>query len=404
MADVAAGGSPAGRPLAATPDRLWPLAAYFLWLGTTGVGGATAVAAYMQRDLVERRRWIGEDDYRTALALAQVLPGPLTPQLAMILGYFLHGFAGGLLAVTGLVLPSLLVVLVLARLYVEHGGLWWIQALLWGLAPGTLAVMAVAAYRLARHTNERDRLLWAVCGALVVVTVALRSEWELTVGFLLAGLVVLVRRAPPSWLAGPGRAAVLVLHAPSFPLWSSVTIAAPSGDFLLQLLLVFGQAGILGSGMGMVPLLQEGVVVDTGWLTERQFLDALAIGIITPGPSATVSAFMGYLVAGLPGALVAAAGTFVPVCVMTLLLLPWFARHRTNPRLQAFARGAAAASVGALIGTAVTLVPRSITGLPSAGVALVSLLVLWRFKLPEPLVLAAAGAAGLVLAPLVAAR
>src|SRR5262245_23282872 len=85
MVDVAAGGSPAGRPLPATTDRLWPLAAYFLWLGTTGVGGATAVAAYMQRDLVERRRWIGEDDYRTALALAQVLPGPLTPQLAMIL-------------------------------------------------------------------------------------------------------------------------------------------------------------------------------------------------------------------------------------------------------------------------------------------------------------------------------
>jgi chromate transporter len=322
----------------------------------------------------------------------------------MILGYFRHGFAGGLLAVVGLVLPSLLVVLVLAGLYVQHGGLWWIQALLWGLAPGTLAVMTVSAYRLARHTNERDRLLWALCGALVAVTVVLRSEWELTGGFLLAGLVVLVRRAPPSWLAGPGRAALLSLPAPIFPPWSSLSIATPAGDVLLQMLLVFGQAGILGSGMGMVPLLQEGVVVDTGWLTEPQFLDALAIGIITPGPSATISAFMGYLVAGLPGALVATVGTFGPVCVLTLLLLPWFARHRTNPSLQAFARGAAAASIGALIGTVVVLAPRSITDLPSAGVALASLLILWRYRLPEPLVLAAAGAAGLVLAPLVAAR
>src|SRR5207248_9523027 len=144
---------------------------------------------------------------------------------------------------------------------------------------------------------------------------------------LLAGLVVLVRRAPPSWLAGAGRAAVLVLHAPSFAPWSSVTIAAPSGDFLLQLLLVFGQAGILGSGMGMVPLLQEGVVVDTGWLTEPQFLDALAIGIITPGPSATISPFMGYPVARPPGAHVATVATFAPVRVLTLLPLPRFARH-----------------------------------------------------------------------------
>jgi chromate transporter len=143
-------------------------------------------------------------------------------------------------------------------------------------------------------------------------------------------------------------------------------------------------------------------VRDARWLTEQQFLDALAIGIITPGPSATIAAFMGYLVAGLPGALVAMAGTFGPVCVLTLVLLPWFASHRTNPQLQAFAQGAAAASIGALFGTAVTLVPQSITDLPSAGVALASLLALWRFKLPEPLVLAAAGVAGLALAPLVA--
>src|SRR5262249_5365912 len=349
----------------------------------TGLGGALAVANYMHRDLVERRGWIGEDDYRTAFAIAQILPGPLTPQLAMFLAYLLHGFAGAVLAVLGLVGPSVLAVLAPAAVSAAHGELWWIRALFWGIAPATLAVMALSGYRLARRTNERDPLLWALSAALAVVTVVLQTELVLSVGFVIAGLVVLVREAPPRW-RGDIRRAPAVAFLPTTLLARPMLQAPPtvSGDLLLQMLVVFGQAGLLGSGMGMVPLLQQGVVVESGWLTERQFLDSLAIGYITPGPSATISAFMGYLLAGLPGAAVATLGTFGPVCLMTLAVLPWCGRHRENPQLRAFARGAAAASLGALVGAGAALVPGAIPDPAAAGLAAASLLVLWRFRLP----------------------
>jgi len=184
-----------------------------------------------------------------------------------------------------------------------------------------------------------------------------------------------------------------------------VVLAAGSagrGDVLAQILLFFTKAGafVFGSGLAIVPFLQQGVVRDFGWLSEHQFLDAVAVAMITPGPVVITVAFIGYLVAGLPGSVVAAVGIFLPVYVFTVLPAPWFKRHRDNSQLKAFVQGATAAATGAIAGAVVVLGLRAIVDLATALVALVSLGVLLRWKLQEPVLVAAAGAAGLVLWPL----
>src|SRR5215213_3295792 len=188
----------AGAGSASTRKDLAPLVAYFLKLGTLGFGGPVALAGYMQRDLVERRRWISTEDYKLAFALAQVMPGPLAAQLAIALGYFRNGVLGATLVGVAFVLPSFLMVVGLAALYVAWGGLWWMQALFYGIGAVVIAIIAIAAYKLARKINGRDPLLWGIFGALAVLTVW--AQAELAEFFLLAGLLVLMAKAPPRWL------------------------------------------------------------------------------------------------------------------------------------------------------------------------------------------------------------
>ncbi len=357
---------------------------YFAGLGTWGFGGPIALAGYMHRDLVERRGWVSEDDYRLALALAQIMPGPLAAQLAIAIGYFRHGFLGATAVGVAFTLPSFVMVVTISWLYVWYGGLWWVQALFYGIGAAVIAVIAVAAYRLARSTNGRDPLLWSIFGALAVVT--LWAQAELAEGFIVAGLVVLLVRAPPRW--------VRRLAAPRL-------VVPP--DVLVALLLFFAKAGafVFGSGLAIVPFLHQGVVQQFAWLSERQFLDAVAVAMITPGPVVITVAFIGYLVAGLAGATAAAAGIFLPVYLFTVIPAPWFRRHRDDPQLKAFVQGATAAATGAIAGAVVVLAARAIVDLPTAGIALASFLVLWWVKVPEPLLVVAAGAIGLALWPLV---
>ena len=189
-------------------------------------------------------------------------------------------------------------------------------------------------------------------------------------------------------------------------IWSVelVLVSAGSGGeghVLLQILLFFTKAGafVFGSGLAIVPFLQEGVVQDFGWLTEHQFLDAVAVALITPGPVVITVAFIGYLVAGFAGATLAAIGIFLPVYVFTILPAPWFRRHSTNPQLRAFVAGTTAAASGAIAGAVVVLGQRAIIDLPTAAIALIGLLLLWRFRLQEPYLVLLAGAAGLALWP-----
>ena len=376
------------------------LVLYFLKLGTIGFGGPAALVGYMRRDLVEGRRELDEPTYNLSLALAQIMPGPLAAQTAIAIGYFQHGVLGASAVGLAFILPSFLMVLGLSWLYVEFGGLPWMQALFYGIGAAVIAIIAVAAYRLARGTNKRDPLLWAICGVLVVATVV--AQAELAELFLGAGALVVLVRARPR---GPGRLPSAVgAWLPLLPL--APAAVSWTGDVLLDLLAFFVKAGlfVFGSGLAIVPFLHEGVVNEFGWLTERQFLDAVAVALITPGPVVITVAFIGYLVAGVAGATVAAVGIFLPVYVLTIVPAPWFKRHRDNAQLRAFVSGATAAASGAIAGAVIVLAQRAIVDLATAAVALVALALLWRFRVPEPLVVAGAGVAGVALWPLVAGR
>ena len=387
-----------------TRTSMRELVLYFLRLGAVGFGGPAALVGYMRRDLVEDRKVVEEDTYNLAIALAQIMPGPLAAQTAMAIGYFEHGVLGATLVGVAFIVPSFLMVLVLSWLYVAFGGLPVVQSLFYGIGAVVIAIIAMASYRLARGTNKSDALLWGVFGALFVATVW--SGAELAALFLFAGLVVVIARAWP----GPRRGALLVVGcavgAALIALLERTLLSAGSTSgnegTLLQILLFFTKAGtfVFGSGLAIVPFLQQGVVHDLGWLTEHQFLDAVAVALITPGPVVITVAFIGYLVAGVAGATMAAIGIFLPVYFFTILPAPWFRRHRDNPQLRAFVAGTTAAASGAIAGAVIVLAQRAIFDVPTAAIALVGLAMLWRYRTQEPYLVVAAGVAGIVLYPL----
>jgi len=391
----------------ATPDgtahsgarrgTLWELTSYFLKLGTIGFGGPVALVGYMQRDLVERHQWIDDEEYKLGLALAQIMPGPLAAQLAMAIGYFAHGVLGATLVGLAFVLPSFLMVLGLSALYVAYGGLWWMQAVFYGVSAAVIGIIAIAAYKLAWKVNGRDPLLWGIFGVLFIVTAV--AQAELAEFFLVAGLLVLLVKAPPRWLRDRLPVFGVSPAMLALPLLAAAAVIGTSTNVLWEILLFFTKAGafVFGSGLAIVPFLYEGVVHQFGWLSEQQFLDAVAVAMITPGPVVITVAFIGFLVAGVSGATLAAIGIFVPVWVLTVIPAPWFVRHRNNAQLRAFSDGATAAASGAIAGAVVVLGQRAIIDVPTAAIALGSLGLLWHFKVPEPLLVVAAGAIGLVV-------
>ena len=390
--------------LPASPLSLGQLVLYFLKLGTIGFGGPAALVGYMRKDLVDEGKCIDESTYNLSIALAQIMPGPLAAQTAIAIGYFQGGVLGATLVGFAFIVPSFLMVLVLSWLYVTYGGLPWMQALFYGIGAVVIAIIAIAAYRLARGTNKHDPVLWGIFGVLLVATVW--SQAELAALFILAGLLVVSLRAWPGLRGGlllsvAGALGILAIWAmETFLLGAEATMGHQS--VLAQILLFFTKAGtfVFGSGLAIVPFLQQGVVHDLGWLNDHQFLDAVAIAMITPGPVVITVAFIGYLVAGTAGAIVAAIGIFLPVYIFTIIPAPWFQRHRENPQLQAFAAGATAAASGAIAGAVVVLGQRAIFDIPTAAISVIGLGLLWKFRLQEPWLVAAAGIAGLVLWPL----
>jgi len=380
------------------------LVRYFLYLGTVGFGGPVALVGFMHRDLVEKRHSITEDTYKLSLALAQIMPGPLAAQTAIAIGYFEGGIAGATLAGMAFILPSFLMVVAISLAYVTFGGLWWMQALFYAIGATVIAIIAIAAYKLARSTNKKDPLLWSVFVVLAVVTAW--AQAELAEFFILSGLVFLLIRAWPGWKS----ALLITLSCLSLGLviWlvgstmSGGGSAEISENLLAQILLFFTKAGafVFGSGLAIVPFLQQGVVQQYGWLNERQFLDAVAVAMITPGPVVITVAFIGFLVARLPGAIMAAIGIFLPVYLFTIVPAPWFKRHRDNPQLKAFVDGATAAATGAITGAVIVLATRAIKDLPTALITIVSFAVLWRYKIPEPVIVSTAGLIGLILYPI----
>ena len=381
------------------PYSLAQLAFYFLKLGSIGFGGPVALVGYMYRDLVEKRRWITEEDYKEGLTLAQLMPGPLAAQLAMYLGYVHYRIAGATVVGIAFVLPSFLMVVAIGWAYVRYGGLPWMQAVFYGVGAAVIGIIAVSAYKLTTKNIGRDKLLWAIYLAIAAVTVWTQSEsvWL----FLGAGMLVWLTRAPPKrWFGDRAAHALVAFGAPG----TSACAMATGLDWplLAQLGAFFAKAGafVFGSGLAIVPFLYGGVVHDYRWLSERQFVDAVAVAMITPGPVVITVGFIGYLIAGLPGAVGAALGTFLPCYLFTILPAPYFKKYGKRPALAAFVDGVTAAAIGAITGAVIVIAQRSIVDLITASIAFVAIVLLWKVnKLPEPLLVALAGIIGLLVFP-----
>src|SRR2546427_861288 len=374
------------RPHEPTEVSLAQFVGYFLWLGTVGFGGPIALAGHMQQDLVDERGWISKQDYLDGLALAQLAPGPLAAQLAIYLGYVRAGVVGATAVALAFVLPSFLMVLALSAAYVRFGGLAWMQGMFYGIGAAVIGIITRSAFKLTRLTLGKDKLLWGIFAVLAISTAWTSKEiiWL----FLLAGVISLLVKSFPKTVRA-SRAVPL--------LFTAGTVGVSGG--LLGLFFYFAKAGmfVFGSGLAVVPFLYGGVVQGHHWLTDRQFVDAVAVAMITPGPVVITVAFIGYLVAGISGATAAALGIFFPVYLVVVLLAPSYKRWAKNPQLNAFVRGVTAAATGVIAGAVIVLARRSIYDVATLMIAAVTFGVLMRWKVPEPILIACAAAAGLLL-------
>jgi chromate transporter len=382
---------------------------YFLKLGAVGFGGPIALAGAMQRTLVDDRRWLSREDYLEGLALAQLAPGPLAAQLAMYIGYLSSGVVGATAVGVAFILPSFLLVWLLAVAYVHYGGLWWMQGLFYGIGAAVIGIIARSASKLARATLARDRLLWTIAIVMTAVTALTAREniWLL----LLSGLIPVGAHAvgsggasavasgfPPSRGFGETRRSAKRVGG-SRTMFLAVTSLPASKVSLLSLGWFFTRAGafVFGSGLAVVPFLYGGIVMERHWLTDQQFLDAVAVAMITPGPVVITVAFIGYLVRGVPGMTVAALGVFLPAYLVVVLAAPWFRRNHHKPGVKAFVSGVTAAATGAIAGASIVLGRRALIDPLTVGLAAVTLLVLARWRISELWLIAAGGAAGLCL-------
>lgn len=376
---------------------LWQLVLYMLRLGTLGFGGPVALVGYMYRDLVERRNWISDEDYKEGLALAQLAPGPLAAQLGIYMGYVHYRLLGATLAGIAFVIPSFFMVVALGWTYVRYGGLSWMQAVFYGVGAAVIGIIAMSAKKLTQKSIGKDKLLWAIYLLLATVTVV--TESEIAWLFIAAGVLVWFLRAPPKWLVKNNLNAAALTQLPvAGSLFGSMDVS-----LLTQIGIFFAKAGafVFGSGLAIVPFLYGGVVTELHWLTDKQFVDAVAVAMITPGPVVVTVGFIGYLVAGLPGATIAALGTFLPCYLFTVLPAPYFKKYGKLPGVVAFVDGITAAAIGAITGSVIVIARRSIVDIPTILIALVTIALLWKFKkLQEPVVVAAAAIIGLIVYPL----
>jgi chromate transporter len=374
---------------------------YMLRLGTFGFGGPVALVGYMRRDLVERRGWITENDYREGLALAQMMPGPLAAQLGIYLGFVHYRVVGATLAGIAFVLPSFLMVVALGWAYTHFGGLSWMQAVFYGVGAAVVGIIAMSAYKLTTRSIGKDKLLWGIYLTLAAVTVV--TESEIVWLFIAGGLLNWFWRAPPKWLSKGGLNALAVTQVPSI----SGVLSGLDLPLLGQIGLFFTKAGafVFGSGLAIVPFLYGGVVTEHHWLNDKQFVDAVAVAMITPGPVVITVGFIGYLVGGFAGACVAALGTFLPCYLFTVLPAPYFKKYGKLPAVRAFVDGITAAAVGAITGSVLVIAKRSLIDMPTVALAVATVLLLWRFKkLQEPVIVVAAALFGLVVYPLIHAH
>ncbi len=386
-----------------TPSySLSALIKYFLKLGSTGFGGPVALVGYMHKDLVENKTWISEDEYKQGLALAQLVPGPLAAQLSIYLGYVHYRIIGATLTGIAFILPSFIMVVLLGIAYKLFGGLPWMNAVFYGVGAAVIGIIVISSYKLTVksigkfnwQSFKTNWLLWLFF--IAAATVTFITEQENVLVFIAAGALYMFVNAPPK-ITGNKLANTFVLLQIGF--W----------DFqystLQKIAIFFTKAGafVFGSGLAIVPFLHSGVVVENHWLTEQQFLDAVAVAMITPGPVVITVGFIGYLVAGFPGACVAALATFLPCYLFTIIPAPYFNKIAKNKPVKAFVDGITAAVVGALVGAVIIIAQRTLIHNNSINFVAVAIAVctiavlLYAKKIQEPYIIAVAAVLGILL-------
>ena len=371
---------------------------YFLRLGTLGFGGPVALCGQMEKELVQEKRWVTKEEMLEGIAVCQSLPGPLAIQVGVFISYLRGGFWGAWAGGWAFILPNFILVAALGALYVRLGGLPAVTAIFYGVSPAVIALILHSCYRLAK-LGMNDKLQWGIAAACLVVTVVVQAEVALL--FLASGIVGAVIYGSLHGKRLGDAFGVSLLATPLGP--AAVTSAGPAtGSILARLLLFFLKAGSLtfGSGLVIVPFLQNGLVRQTGWLDERQFLIAVAIGMISPGPVVITATFVGYLVAGLWGSVVATVGIFFPSFLLVLIAAPALVRHRGNPQVQGFVKGAYAAAIGTILGACILLGRIAIGDWFTVLIVLISLGVLLRSKVSNVVLVAAAALVGLIAFPI----
>ncbi|WP_426330005.1 chromate transporter [Pedobacter sp. R-06] len=371
---------------------------YFLKLGTWGFGGPVALVGYMQRDLVEQKGWLSEEEYKEGLALAQLAPGPLAAQLGIYIGFVHYGLIGATLTGLAFVLPSFIMVVLLGMAYQQYGGLAWMQAVFYGVGAAVIGIITMSAYKLTIKSISKLEpaaikskwLLWVFYIIGIVITVVTEKEEILL--FLACGILYMLIKAPPQWIRKPSTLPVGILFSTGFWHYESKTLQ-DIGWFFVK-----AGAFVFGSGLAIVPFLHGGVVKEFAWLTEAQFVDSVAVAMITPGPVVITVGFIGYLVAGFPGACVAALATFLPCYIFTVALAPSFKKITKNNSVKTFVEGITAAVIGALVGSVIVIGMRSIKDIPTALIAVAAILsLIYIKKLQEPYIIGAAAAIGLFI-------
>jgi len=378
--------------------RLKDLVFYFLKLGTWGFGGPVALVGYMHRDLVESKGWLTEEEYKEGLALAQLAPGPLAAQLGIYIGFVHHRFLGATLVGLAFVLPSFFMVVLLGMAYQLYGGLAWMQAVFYGVGAAVIGIIGMSAYKLTIKSISKFELpaikskwlLWLFYIVGIAITVITQKEEILL--FLACGIGYMFIKAPPQWLKKPAVLPVGIFIGTGFWKYDGKTLQE-IGWFFLK-----AGAFVFGSGLAIVPFLHGGVVKEFGWLNEHQFVDAVAVAMITPGPVVITVGFIGYLVAGFPGACVAALATFLPCYLFTVALAPSFKKIAKNASIKAFVDGITASVIGALVGSVVIIGMRSITDIPTALIGIAAVLsLIYIKKLQEPYIIGIAAIVGLLI-------
>ncbi len=373
------------------------LVAYFLKLGATGFGGPVALVGYMNRDLVENRKWITEAAYKEGLALAQLAPGPLAAQLGIYLGFVHYGVLGATLCGLAFVIPSFVMVVLLGMAYQLYGGLVWMQAIFYGVSAAVIGIISMSTYKLTVKSIGKfniksiidNWLLWLFFVLAILSTVITKQEQVLH--FILAGLLYMCIKQPPKWIKRTPLNSLLLLP---------VALNSDNSSVLWKIALFFLKAGafVFGSGLAIVPFLHGGVVDEHHWLSEKEFVDAVAVAMITPGPVVITVGFIGYLVAGFQGAAVAALATFLPCYLFTVIPAPYFQKIAKNLSIKAFIDGITAAVVGALAGAVIVIGTRSIADMPTALIAIFTILVLLFIKkIQEPYIILVAAIIGILI-------